>query len=58
MDHANNRCALAPSVPPVWRVSTGSAERLPVGTAMSALLLQSMLGAALHCTGQRWHGCR
>lgn len=49
-------CVSGPSVPPVWRVSTGRPERLLAGTALSALLLQSMLGAALHCTGQRWHG--
>lgn len=44
------------SVPALWRVSTGRQERLTVGAALSALLLQSMLGATLHCTGQRWHG--
>lgn len=44
------------SIPALWRVSTGRQERLTVGTALSALLLQSMLGATLHCTGQRWHG--
>lgn len=44
------------SVPALWRVSTGRQERLTAGTALSALLLQSMLGTTLHCTGQRWHG--
>lgn len=45
-----------PSVPPVWCVSTGRTERLPTGIALPALFLQSMLGAALHCTRQRRHG--
>lgn len=49
-------CVSGPSVPPVWCVSTGRPERLPAGAALPALLLQSMLGAALHCSGQRWHG--
>lgn len=44
------------SVPALWRVSTGCQERVTAGTALSALLLQSMLGTTLHCTGQRWHG--
>lgn len=44
------------SVPALWRVSTGRQERLTAGTFLSALLLQSMLGTTLHCTGQRWHG--
>ena len=44
-----------PSVPPVWCVSTGRTERIPAGTALPALLLQRMLGAALHCFGQRRH---
>ena len=48
-------CVSGPSVPPVWCVSTGCTERLPAGAALPALLLQSMLGAALHCPGQRWH---
>lgn len=48
-------CVLGPSGPPVWRVSRGRTERLPGGTSLSALLLQRMLGAALHCIGQRWH---
>lgn len=51
-------CVAGPSAPPVWRLSTGRPERLPAGTALSALLLQSMLGAALHCVGQRWHWSR
>lgn len=44
------------SVPALWRVSTSRQERLVAGAALSALLLQSMLGTTLHCTGQRWHG--
>lgn len=49
-------CVTGPSIPPVWCVSTGRTERLPAGAALSALLLQSMLGTALHCTGKRRHG--
>lgn len=49
-------CVSGRPVPPVRCVSTGCTERLPAGSALSALLLQSMLGAALHRASQRRHG--
>lgn len=45
-------------VPALWGVSAAGPERLSPLSTLSALLLQGMLGAALHCTCQRWCGCR
>jgi len=42
----------------VWGVPAAGPERLSPLSTLSALLLQGMLGAALHCSCQRWCGRR